>query len=219
LATWNPQALADLSVFNSSQWVRLASPVTSQTLRKLVGSEQELALLIQTLNPGGQLAAAFTAPSQAGSRFRRWFDAGVIYGSRLVKTSMAETGYHRWKFLTESPDLVELRVSMAEIWFDYRGLTLDITRGDFDPHRSELEHLSDYRVGQELALNSREASINGIKFASVRDFNRGDCLAALTLDSLSEPTWGSWFSLHISLERVEFRTPDQLFEFDTLRWS
>lgn len=218
MATWNPQALADLSKQVSSSVVRLLNPSRRQLLRNLVDSEAELALLETAVSPWSQMELAFARPTQHESRFRGSFEPGVLYGAMSVSTAMAETGYHRWRFLLDSPGLEETIITLAELRFDYAGLTLNTALESFDRDREELEHGTNYLFCQTLAMAALEAELAGISYQSIRDKNTGQCLAVLRADSVSKPSWGSWHSVYISIDRVEFRTPTDVVGLETSFW-
>lgn len=136
-----------------------------------------------------------------------------------VSTAMAETGYHRWRFLLDSPGLEETIITLAELRFDYAGLTLNTALESFDSDREEVEHKTNYSLCQTLAMAAREADLAGIGYLSIRDQNRGECLAVLRADSVSKPSWGAWHSVYISSDRVEFRTPTDLVGFEASFWQ
>ena len=60
-------------------------------------------------------------PLRSGSRFRGPTDAGVFYGGECARTTCAELGYWRWKFLQDA--VVSLRNGryVVPVRAEYRG--------------------------------------------------------------------------------------------------
>lgn len=119
------------------------------------------------------IMAAFTHLNPQGSRFSDG-SFGVFYAGLTIDTAIAETSYHRVKFLaaTEEP--------AQEI--DMRVYAVDLTAAlhDVRGHAETLAHLYDrdnYVNSQDFAAKLREAGSDGILYRSVRH-EGGECAAA-----------------------------------------
>jgi hypothetical protein len=108
--------------------------------------------------------AAFTHPASGGARFS---DAtlGAYYAARTLDTAIAETVYHRERFMRatrEAPLELDMRVLEAELdarLHDLRGLRADLA-DVYDP--------DDYSAGQRLAAELRSGGSDGVAYDSVR---------------------------------------------------
>src|SRR5262249_31559275 len=134
-----------------------------------------------------------------GSRFRRaGFTPGVFYASERVETAIAELCFLRLLFFSESPDTKcpatageypALRAGYA------RARSIDLTAPPFGSRSAIWMHPTDYEPCQALADIAREADIELIRYASVRDPEHYANLAILTCRAFahSEPvarqTW------------------------------
>jgi RES domain-containing protein len=127
----------------------------------------------RVVGPGaGYVMAAFTHIAPEGGRFN---DAtfGAYYCARTLDTAVAETCYHRARFLaaTEEPPLqLDMRVLEAAVageLHDLRGQSA-AWPGVYDP--------ADYGAGQALARRLRARGSDGVAFDSVRHPG-GECVA------------------------------------------
>ena len=128
--------------------------------------------------PGaGRVMPSFTFLDQSptGSRFsNRQF--GAYYAAHTLETAIAETIYHRTKFMLDS------RITSAQE-LEQLVLLADIA-GEFHDIRTLKEYLPDvysltsYAASQALAAQLKEESSNGILYQSVRH-EVGQCLAVL----------------------------------------
>jgi len=129
------------------------------------------------------LAAPFRhRPTRDGSRFRRRLDPGVFYGAEARRTAAAEAGYWRLRFWLDSDGLRRRTASLELTLFEFHGATpraIDLTRAPLDADRTAWTARDDYRATQALAASARDAGIELIRYASVRD-DGGVCLALLT---------------------------------------
>jgi hypothetical protein len=95
--------------------------------------------------------AAFTHPNRAGSRFSPG-DYGVYYAARDQATAIAETRYHRERFLRLQdigPQRLHMRAYVGPVeadWLDLRGLKADYP-ALYDP--------DDYRASQAWGSSTR----------------------------------------------------------------
>jgi hypothetical protein len=138
-----------------------------------------------------------------GSRFRRaGRTAGVFYAAEVSRTAVAEMTFRRLLFFAESPDTpwpsnpAEYTMFSAEYGTKK---AIDITRGRFENQRALWSHPTDYSHCQELADAARQASIDLIRYRSVRDPKGGTNLALLTcrVFSKSEPLSLQTWRIHL----------------------
>ncbi len=114
----------------------------------------------------------------------------MFYGAETPETAVAEMAFHRLLFFAESPD-TPWPTNPAEYTAfaaDYRTKkAIDLTRGRFKAHSAAWSHPTDYRECQALAETARMASIEVIRYRSVRDPKHGMNLALLTCRVFAEP--------------------------------
>jgi len=98
-------------------------------------------------------------PQRSGSRFRAVTDPGVFYAADEIRTSCAELGYWRWRFLMESPDLHALPTRAQSIFsVEVAGTAVDLRAAPFDRDRAVWTDPRDYSGCQRLASSARQAS-------------------------------------------------------------
>jgi hypothetical protein len=134
-----------------------------------------------------------------GSRFRRaGFTPGVFYASERVETAIAELCFLRLLFFSESPDTKWPANAGEYTAFAAKYATkksLDLTSPPFDSRSAVWMHPTDYEPCQTLAEMAREADVELIRYASVRDPEHHANLAILSCRAFahSEPvahqTW------------------------------
>ena len=110
------------------------------------------------------IMAAFTHLNPEGSRFSdgTW---GVYYASLEFETSIAETKYHREKFLectNEEPIHLDMRVLVATV----TGNLHDFAHKEYD--NSPLYDSENYSYSQGVARKLRDNNAEGIYYHSVR---------------------------------------------------
>src|SRR5262249_43276823 len=129
-------------------------------------------------------------PSTHGSRFRTPVDVGAFYAADELRTACAEAGYWRWRFMMDSPALLEIP-TMSQTLFQssiqgslfqssIQGSMIDLRAKPFVKHRSRWTHPTDYSHCHAIAQLAREAQIQMIAYESVRDPEHGGCLAVLS---------------------------------------
>lgn len=118
------------------------------------------------------IMAAFTHLNPAGDRFTDG-SYGVFYAGRTIECAIAETRYHRAKFMaatSEPAQELDMRVYALDLdaeMHDIRGLRTI---------RPEYYHPSSYASSQDLAQGLRHAASDGIVYQSVRH-DGGECAA------------------------------------------
>lgn len=126
------------------------------------------------------IMAAFTHLNPEGDRFTNG-TYGVFYAGRTIETAIAETRYHRVRFMLATNEPAQE--------FDMRVYAVDLDAEMHDIRAMRESHAayyrsSDYAVSQGLALQLRENGSNGIVYASVRD-DGGECAAVFRPQLLS----------------------------------
>jgi hypothetical protein len=125
-------------------------------------------------------------PPSRGSRFRSYGDPGIWYGAEAVRTSCAELGYWRWRFVMDSHGLTRLDgVRHSVLQAVARGKGVDLREKPFVRDESMWTHSDDYDPCQALARAARTAEIQIIRYASVRDPVHGGCGAVLDCRAFS----------------------------------
>ncbi|MBC7791752.1 MAG: RES family NAD+ phosphorylase [Anaerolineae bacterium] len=149
--------------------------LTNERLRQEAG---EIALVAPEDRVSGAgssyIMAPFTHRAPGGSRFSDG-TFGVYYAARDEETAIAETRYHRERFMraTEQPRMeLDMRVITA---------TLDGLLHDLRGRRAMLPaiyHLDNYAAPSALGRELRAAGSMGIAYDSVR-YDGGQCAAVL----------------------------------------
>ena len=147
--------------------------MTNDRLREEVGDITLVPPEDRVSGPGSSpIMAAFTHLNPEGDRFTNG-TYGVFYASRTVDTAIAETRYHRIRFLqatSEPAQELDMRVYSVDLDTELHDI-----RAMRESHPAYY-HSSSYGVSQELALQLRENGSNGIIYESVRDKD-GECAA------------------------------------------
>ena len=119
-----------------------------------------------------------------GSRFRRaGFTPGVFYASERVETAIAELCFLRLLFFSESPDTKWPANAGEYTAFAAKYATersVDLTLPPFDSRSAIWMHPTDYEPCQTLAAMAREADVELIRYASVREPKHHANLAILS---------------------------------------
>ena len=164
----------------------------------------------------------YGAPYPHGSRFRRaGMTPGVFYASKAVETAIAETVFWRLLFYADSPDTpwpsnageyTAFAVSYAT------SRAIDLTRPPFDMHRDAWMHLTKLDECQRLAEIAREARIDVIRYASVRDPKHRLNVALLTCRAFTakQETARQTWRLHLNAAgvRAHCEMPKLSIDFD-----
>ena len=157
-----------------------------------------------------------------GSRFRRaGFTPGVFYASERAETAIAELCFFRLLFFSESPDTQwpanagEYTAFAAEF---ATTRAVDLTLPPFDARAARWMHPTDYEPCQKLAEIAREAHIELIRYASVRDPQHHANVALLSCrafahhEPVAHQTWQLLFGSNGA--RAVCELPRRMLDFD-----
>jgi len=202
---WTPGALSsEARVYKGRCWRLVEAQYRVSTL-KLVDTLEEQTLLeelIEETKPAlppecRHLDYLFSTPFRYGalyphgSRFRRaGRTPGVYYAAEEVHTAVAEMAFYRLLFFAESPrtpwpsDPGEYTAFAASVRTER---SIDLTVAPFEQERGRWTDLTDYTATQSLAEAARSASIDIIRYHSVRDVLTGFNLALLACRVFVKP--------------------------------
>lgn len=163
--------------------------LTNDRLRDEVGDIALVPPEDRVSGPGSSpLMAAFThVSSGCPSRFSDGA-FGIYYASRTLPTAIAETAFHRARFLAstdEEPGEIDMRTYIGGVlqpMHDIRGKAYE-----------HLHHPDDWSGSQQFGRAQRESGSWGIVYSSVRDPG-GQCIAALRPPAVSIPRQGPHLS-------------------------
>jgi RES domain len=232
--TWTPRAVASeaaraqrrlwraVEAQHIASTVRLVSNLAEQVQleRILEASKPPLPEACRDLHY--LLSTPFRYTSPVGSRFRAAADGGVWYGAEEQRTACAEIGFWRWRFLTDSPELKTLGPAPQTVFrAGIQGRLVDLTDAPFKRSRPEWTDPSDYSATQRFAKLAREASVDAIRYESVRDPQHGGAVAVLNPQCFKprKPLeQGTWF-LTVRPDVAIWQREGATFEFDTAPWG
>ena len=213
--TWTPPAVASESAgWREWAWRVVEAQHVASTMKLVDGLAEQgiLEELVEASKPEVPVAAAVLhylvqapfryPPPRHGSRFRGPDDPGVFYGAETPRTACAELGYWRWRFVADAKDLRELPpVPHTLFRVEVGGRAIDLRKRPFAEEETVWRDRFDYARTQGFAAVAREAGIEAIVYASVRDPEQGWCVAVLTPNALTLPpketggqTW--WLTVH-----------------------
>jgi hypothetical protein len=202
---WTPDALSSEARAYQGRCWRLVEAQHRVSTLKLVDTLDEQTLLedlIEETKPPvppecQHLDYLFSTPFRYGalyphgSRFRRaGRTLGVYYAAEEPRTAVAEMAFHRLLFFAESPgtpwpsDPGEYTAFAAAVASER---CIDLTTPPFAADRARWTHLTDYRETQDLADAARAASIEMIRYESVRDPHASANLALLACVAFAGP--------------------------------
>ena len=150
--------------------MKLVDTAEEQDILEAILEESKPPLPPDVVGLGYLLASPFRhAPLAPGSRFRSPTDPGVFYGAGTIRTSAAEIGFWRWKFLQETEGLKRLGPA-AHTAFSapIDTTTVDLRLAPFDKDAAVWSHPSDYSRTQAFARVARQAGAGAILYGSVR---------------------------------------------------
>jgi hypothetical protein len=164
-------------------------------------------------------------PLPSGSRFRGPAEPGVFYGADERRTACAELGYWRWRFLSDSPALDALGpIAQTLFLTPVAGLGIDLRLPPFNARQADWMHPTDYAACQALARQARNAGLQLIRYASVRDPASGGCTALLSHSGFAadKPSANESWTLVVTREHAIWRQTsvfeNQAFEFSAAAW-
>ncbi len=147
--------------------------MTNDRLREEVGDISLVAPEDRVSGPGTTpIMAAFTHLNPEGDRFTNG-GYGVFYASSTVEAAVAETCYHRIRFL-QATDEPAQELDMRVYAVDLQGEFHDIRQ--MRASHPGYYHPSNYGMSQALAAELRDDGSNGILYLSVR-YEGGECAA------------------------------------------
>jgi hypothetical protein len=153
--------------------IYLIEAMTNDRLREEAGELSHVPAEDRVSGPGtSAIMAAFTHLNPVGDRFADG-SYGVFYAGDTIETAVAETKYHRARFMaaTNEPaqelDMRAYAVDLSADLHDIRGMR---------EGRADLYHDSSYGASQVFAADLRAEGSNGIVYQSVR-FAGGECVA------------------------------------------
>jgi hypothetical protein len=153
--------------------VFLIESMTNARLRHELGDISLVAPEDRVTGPGTTpIMAAFTHLNPEGDRFTDG-SFGVFYAGRTLETAIAETSYHRVRFMRathEPAQDLDMRVYAVDLDAELHDI-----RSMRESHPSYY-HETTYAASQSLAKQLRERGSDGIVYASVRD-KGGECAA------------------------------------------
>jgi len=132
----------------------------------------------------------YGAPYPRGSRFRRaGLTPGVFYASDEPTTAVAELCFHRLLFFSESPQTrwPQDAGEYAAFAADYSANSINLANAPFNDRSAFWTHPTRYDECQPLADVARNATIDAIRYASVRDPGRRLNVAMLTCRPFTTP--------------------------------
>lgn len=147
--------------------------MTNDRLRDEVGDLTLVPPEDRISGPGtSAIMAAFTHLNLDGSRFSDG-TFGLFYAAREIETAIAETGYHRARFMAYSSEPgqeLDMRVYAA----DLDALLHDVR--NLREEQAGLYATDSYTASQALATELRSQGSDGIAYQSVRH-SGGECAA------------------------------------------
>lgn len=155
--------------------------LTNPRLRDEVGEISLVPPEDRISGPGTSIImAAFTHLNPDGSRFTDG-TFGVFYAANDLETAIAETRYHRERFM--------LATAQTHMELDMRVYVIDLA-GDLHDLRGQkaayplVYHNDNYAAAQHLAKSLRKDGSNGVAYDSVRR-DGGECVAVFRPPLLS----------------------------------
>lgn len=198
-STWTPSAVAsEAKACELTLWRAVEAQHVIAT-RALVDSLVEQGILESVLEAAKPplpaecarfdylLSTPFRYPPPArGSRFRSYDEPGVWYGAEAVRTSCAELGYWRWRFVRDSRGLARLDAVPHTVFQSVaHGNSVDLRAAPFVRDEPMWTHSDDYGACQAFARTARRAQVRMIRYGSVRDPEHGGCAAVLDCRAFS----------------------------------
>ena len=165
--------------------------LTNDRLRDAAGDIRLVAPEDRISGPGTTpIMAAFTHPNPGGSRFSDG-SFGVYYAGESVDTAIAESRFHRARFMafsSEPPMRLEMRAYYSKLRAELHDL-----RGQVQAHPEWFDpDPAQYAASRALGLRLRARGSNGVIYPSVRRAG-GECIGAFRPRVLAPVTQGPHF--------------------------
>jgi len=153
-------------------------------------------------------------PLKHGSRFGSHFEPSLLYGSKTVKTVLAESSYYRflfWNGMSEPPKskkFITEHTLFAGRYYSENGLQLQ--NEPFNQYKKQLRHPSRYSDTQAFGSAMREAKIEAFEYCSARDSDEGINIALFTPEALivNEPLYKTQWICSTTANNVRFVSRD-----------
>lgn len=121
-------------------------------------------------------------PLKHGSRFGRYYEPSLWYGSQELGTAFAEVAYYRLQFFNDteaSLDYVEIPMTAFQtLLATQRGI--DLTQAPFNAYTSQISHQQTYDYSQALGTAMRSANIEAFLYFSARTKEPAKNIATFT---------------------------------------
>jgi hypothetical protein len=202
---WTPDALSsEARVYSGTAWriVEAQHYVSTMKLVDTVAEQDVLEALLETTKPPFPPECAgldfllatpfrYNAVYPSGSRFRQaGRTPGVFYAAEAPETAVAEIAFYRLLLHCETPALPFPSNAAEFTGFSVAVTTkvaLDLTAPPFVADRETWTSPTEYAPCQALAEQARSASIEAIRYQSVRDPEAGSNLAILSCAAFTAP--------------------------------
>lgn len=231
--TWTPRAVAsEARSWRAEPWRAVESQHRVSTVPLVDSLEEQMLLeqLIETSKPpipedairlDYLLATPFRYPPMpGGSRFRSTIDPGVFHAAIAMRTACAEAGHWRWRFLMDSPALAQIG-PMPQTVFQTRVASeamIDLRHKPFSTNKKAWMDPADYSHCQAFARTARDAGVDAIVYASVRDPDHDTCVVLLspTAFAARKPVAKKDWLLTVTRKRIFWveQSGTGTFEFD-----
>lgn len=165
--------------------------LTNDRLRDEAGEIRLVAAADRISGPGTTpIMAAFTHLNPEGSRFSDG-SFGVYYAAKDIDTAIAETAFHRARFLAatrQAPIEIDMRSYASDLDAELHDIRAKQTELP-DIYASDTGH---YAAAQALAKQLHADGSNGIAYSSVRNAG-GECVAVFKPRLLSPVKQGAHY--------------------------
>lgn len=166
--------------------------LTNARIRDQIGELERVPKSERQTGPGTTpIMASFTHINPQGSRFSDG-NFGVYYAAKEIETALAETRYHRERFLartSEGPLHTDMRSYASNIECEFHDIR------HLQSERPELYDPNSYGTSQSLAALLLNDNSNGIVYDSVRH-EGGECVAVFKANIPQPVVQGSHYSFY-----------------------
>lgn len=119
------------------------------------------------------------------SRFRPLGGVGVFYSAFDFKTALLEQAWHRRNFVKDAVDLGPVKALPLQLFqVSISARIVNTQQRPFSVDKDAWLSSDQYSPTQAFASVATEASMDAIRYASVRNFPDGECLAILNLEAI-----------------------------------